>query len=196
MHELLTIRRRPPAPAADDLGAALHPVLRRVYAARGLLQPADLGLELARLLPVGSLQSVAAAVELLLEHRAGRILVIGDFDVDGATSTALVVRALRAWGFAHVDFLVPNRFVYGYGLTTGIVELAAQRAPTLLVTVDNGVSSHAGVALARARGIGVLITDHHLPGTTLPAANVIVNPTLRDAASAVARSRAWAWRST
>jgi single-stranded-DNA-specific exonuclease len=126
---------------------------------------------------VGSLGGVVAAVELLLAHRHhGRILVVGDFDADGATSTALMVRALRAWGFAGVDFLVPNRFEFGYGLTPEIVAVAATRQPTLLVTVDNGISSLAGVASARALGMDVLVTDHHLPGAQLPQANVIVNP--------------------
>jgi single-stranded-DNA-specific exonuclease len=139
----------------------------------------DLDLSLERLLPVSTLESIAAAVDLLLAHRAaGRVLVIGDFDADGATSTALVVRALRVWGFAAVDFLVPNRFEFGYGLTPEIVTLATSRAPSLIITVDNGVSSAAGVAQARAHGIDVLITDHHLPGMELPAANVIVNPNL------------------
>jgi single-stranded-DNA-specific exonuclease len=127
-------------------------------------------------MPVGTLDGVEAAVQLLLAHRDRRILVVGDFDADGATSTALIVRCLRAWGFASVDFLVPNRFEFGYGLTPEIVGLAAERAPTLIVTVDNGISSNAGVAAARARGIQVLVTDHHLPGATLPDADVIVNP--------------------
>ncbi|HEY2418109.1 MAG TPA: single-stranded-DNA-specific exonuclease RecJ, partial [Steroidobacteraceae bacterium] len=159
------------------MGETLHPVLRRAYAARGIREPAQLSTELSRLLPVGSLGGVAAAVELLLGHRqGGRILVIGDFDADGATSTALMLRALRAWGFAHVDFLVPNRFEFGYGLTAEIVAVAAARNPTLLVTVDNGISSIAGVASARALGLDVLVTDHHLPAEQLPQANVIVNP--------------------
>ena len=171
------IRRRPVSGDASALGAALHPVLRRAYAARGISDPSQLSTELSRLLPVGSLGGVTAAVELLLLHRAaGRILVIGDFDADGATSTALMLRALRAWGFASVDFLVPNRFEFGYGLTPEIVAVAAARKPTLLVTVDNGISSQAGVASARARGLDVLVTDHHLPGAELPQANVIVNP--------------------
>lgn len=160
-------------------GAGLHPVLRRIYLGRGVRTSDDLDLSLERLLPVSTLESIAAAVDLLLEHRAaGRVLVIGDFDADGATSTALVVRALRAWGFAAVDFLVPNRFEFGYGLTPEIVTLASGRTPSLIITVDNGISSAAGVAEARGRGIDVLITDHHLPGTDLPAANVIVNPNL------------------
>lgn len=162
-------------------GAGLHPVLARAYAARGVRTSAELDTSLARLLPVGTLEGVAAAVELLLAHRTGgRVLVIGDFDADGATSSALMVRALRSLGFSAVDFLVPNRFEFGYGLTPEIVALAALRSPTLIVTVDNGVSSHAGVAAARTRGIDVLITDHHLPGSALPDANVIVNPNLAD----------------
>jgi single-stranded-DNA-specific exonuclease len=157
---------------------SLPPVLARAYAARGIEDPGQLAHTLDRLLRVGSLDGVADAVGLLLAHRGaeGRVLVVGDFDADGATSSALIVRALRTWGWPEVDFLVPNRFEYGYGLTPEIVALAAERAPTLIVTVDNGISSIAGVAAARARGIDVLVTDHHLAGAELPAANVIVNP--------------------
>ncbi|TLY96776.1 MAG: single-stranded-DNA-specific exonuclease RecJ [Gammaproteobacteria bacterium] len=174
----LRVVRRAPGVQGAPLRGDLHPVLERVYAARGVRSAADLDTSLARLLPVGTLEGIAAAVDLLLQHRtAGRVLIIGDFDADGATSSALMVRALRSLGFA-VDFLVPNRFQFGYGLTPGIVSLAAARAPTLIVTVDNGISSNAGVAAARARGIDVLITDHHLPGALLPDANVIVNPNL------------------
>lgn len=173
---MLKIQRRDVAPGEAALGAELHPVLQRVYAARGLRSREDLDLSLERLAPVGSLGGAAAAAELLLRHAQRRVLVIGDFDADGATSTALVLRALRGCGFASVDFLVPNRFEYGYGLTPEIVAVASMRAPTLIVTVDNGISSHAGVAAARARGIDVLVTDHHLPAADLPDANVIVNP--------------------
>ena len=174
----LTVVRRAP-PAELQLAAGLNPVLARAYAARGVRTAADLDTSLARLLPVGTLEGIPAAVELLIAHRTGgRVLVIGDFDADGATSSALMVRSLRSLGFSAVDFLVPNRFEFGYGLTPEIVALAAQRSPTLIVTVDNGVSSHAGVAAARTRGIDVLITDHHLPGAELPDANVIVNPNL------------------
>ena len=169
------IRRRS---AGASLDAGLHPVLQRVYAARGVARAEELDLSLEHLLPVGSLDGVEAAVRLLAAHRRGRVLVIGDFDADGATSTAVVVRALRAMKFAHVDFLVPNRFRFGYGLTPGIVALAATRQPSLIVTVDNGVSSVDGVDAARALGIPVLITDHHLPGATLPRADAMVNPNL------------------
>src|ERR1700722_9821497 len=175
----LEIRRR--APNAGHFAAPLHPVLRRVYAARGIENASDLDLSLDRLLPVGSLEGLDAATRLLAVHRAaGRVLVIGDFDADGATSTALLVRALRAMNFAHVDFLVPNRFRFGYGLTPEIVALAASRTPSLIVTVDNGVSSVAGVEAAREIGVPVLVTDHHLPGAVLPRAAVIVNPNLPD----------------
>src|SRR5690348_5978613 len=172
--DLVIERRTPGANTITD--ATLHPVLQRAYAARGVRDRADLALTLDRLMPVSSLDCIESAVALILEHRERRILVIGDFDADGATSTALIVRCLRAWGFTSVDFLVPNRFEFGYGLTPEIVGLAAERAPALIVTVDNGISSNAGVAAARARGIQVLITDHHLPGAELPAAEVIVNP--------------------
>ncbi|MCX2958585.1 MAG: DHH family phosphoesterase, partial [Serratia symbiotica] len=106
------------------------------------------------------------------------IMVVGDFDADGATSTALTVLALRSMG-GSVDYLVPNRFEDGYGLSPEVVEQAAARGAELIVTVDNGVSSHAGVDVAHANGMQVLVTDHHLPGETLPAAEAIVNPNLR-----------------
>ncbi|MGH8134387.1 MAG: DHH family phosphoesterase, partial [Steroidobacteraceae bacterium] len=174
---LRVVRRAPPA--GVQLPSGLHPVLARAYAARGIRSAADLDTSLERLLPVGTLEGIPAAVELLLRHRTGgRVLIVGDFDADGATSSALMVRALRGLGFSAVDFLVPNRFEFGYGLTPGIVALAAARSPTLIVTVDNGISSNAGVAAARAHGIDVLITDHHLAGAQLPDANVIVNPNL------------------
>ncbi len=174
------IRRRPQAEPAD-FGPDLNPILRRVYAARGLSRREDLDLSLDRLLPVSSLEGVEAGASLLASHReSGRVLVIGDFDADGATGSALIVRALRALGFAHVDFLVPNRFRFGYGLTPEIVALAATRRPSLIVTVDNGVSSVEGVEAARGLEIPVLITDHHLPGAALPRAQVIVNPNLAD----------------
>jgi single-stranded-DNA-specific exonuclease len=171
----LVIERRA-ARGSEITDLALHPVLRRAYAARGVCDSQELELTLDRLMPVGTLDGVDAAVALVLQHLERRILVVGDFDADGATSTALIVRCLRAWGFASVDFLVPNRFEFGYGLTPEIVGLAAERNPSLIVTVDNGISSNAGVAAARARGIQVLVTDHHLPGSSLPDADVIVNP--------------------
>jgi single-stranded-DNA-specific exonuclease len=170
----LVIARRSCATEIAD--STLHPVLRRAYAARGVRDRNELLLTLDRLMPVGTLEGVDAAVQIILAHRERRILVVGDFDADGATSTALIVRCLRAWGFAAVEFLVPNRFEFGYGLTPEIVNLAAERSPSLIITVDNGISSNAGVAAARARGIQVLVTDHHLPGPTLPDADVIVNP--------------------
>jgi single-stranded-DNA-specific exonuclease len=178
------IRRRP-AGTPLDLPGDLHPILQRIYAARGISRRDDLDLSLNRLLPVSSLHGVEAAARLLASHQtAGRVLVIGDFDADGATGSALIVRALKGLRFAHVDFLVPNRFRFGYGLTPGIVALAAARRPSLIVTVDNGVSSIEGVEAARALGIPVLITDHHLPGAVLPRAEVIVNPNLASSAFA------------
>ncbi|MFO0509665.1 MAG: single-stranded-DNA-specific exonuclease RecJ [Gammaproteobacteria bacterium] len=164
--------------------AHLPPVLARAYAARGIGAADELEQSLDRLLRVSTLDGIDAAVQLLLAHRRpdGRVLVVGDYDADGATSSALIVRALRAYGWPEVDFLVPNRFEYGYGLTPEVVALAASRSPTLIVTVDNGISSVTGVAAARARGIEVLVTDHHLAGAELPAADAIVNPNLPGAA--------------
>lgn len=177
--KLRVVRRAGAHALLEGSAPELHPVLRRVYAARGIRSASEVRPALDRLLPVGTLDGVSAAAALLAEHRVnGRIVIVGDFDADGATSTAMVVRALRAWGFTSVDFLVPNRFEFGYGLTPGIVALAARRQPTLVVTVDNGISSLAGVADARSHGMDVLITDHHVPGAELPHANVIVNPNL------------------
>jgi single-stranded-DNA-specific exonuclease len=180
---MLEIVRRSEPGERPRLDLDLHPVLQRIYATRGVRDVAELTLSLQQLLPVGTLGGAQAAAELLCQHRAGaaRIIVIGDFDADGATSTALLVRALRSWGFAAVDFLVPNRFEFGYGLAPEIVALAIERGATLIVTVDNGISSHAGVERARAAGVEVLITDHHLPLAELPAANVIVNPNVAGA---------------
>ncbi|MFI4868994.1 MAG: single-stranded-DNA-specific exonuclease RecJ [Steroidobacterales bacterium] len=182
---LRIVRRASPLPA-PVLDPQMHPVLQRVYAARGVRSVEDLQLSMQQLLPIGTLGGVEAAAELLCQHRqrGELVLIIGDFDADGATSTALFVRALRSWGFAAVDFLVPNRFEFGYGLTPEIVALAALRRPALIVTVDNGISSNAGVAAARGCGIDVLITDHHLPAHELPHANVIVNPNVPGSAFA------------
>lgn len=162
--------------------SSLHPMLQRIYAARGVLDASDLDYALAGLEPVGSLEGIDEAVELLLAHRKRSILVVGDFDADGATSTALVLRCLREFGFERVDYLVPNRFDYGYGLTPEIVEVAATGKPDLLITVDNGISSLRGVTLANELGMQVLVTDHHLPGPKLPDAAAIVNPNLKGSA--------------
>jgi single-stranded-DNA-specific exonuclease len=171
-------------PDAVALPSHLSPLLQRLYAARGVTAERELALGLDALLPVSSLDNAQPAAELLLAHRAGRILVVGDFDADGATSSALMMRALNAWGFAAVDFMVPDRFRFGYGLTPGIVAAAVERKPSLIVTVDNGISSIEGVAAARAYGMEVLVTDHHLPGAELPDAQVIVNPNVPGAAFA------------
>ncbi|MDH5254440.1 MAG: single-stranded-DNA-specific exonuclease RecJ [Gammaproteobacteria bacterium] len=174
------IRCRPArAQFADALPPDLHPVLRRVLAAREVT-PAQLRPGLARLLPVGDLPGVAAAADRLADARAKgeRVLVIGDFDADGATATALAITCLRAFGFAEPGFLVPDRFLLGYGLSPGIAELAAARGPGLLLTVDNGITSLDGIRRARELGMEVLVTDHHLPGPELPDAACIVNPNL------------------
>ncbi|NNF39853.1 MAG: single-stranded-DNA-specific exonuclease RecJ [Woeseiaceae bacterium] len=147
---------------------------------RGLKAVGELDYGLASLAPVSALENLDKATDLVLANRERRITIVGDYDVDGATSTALVMRCLRAFGFADVDYLVPNRFDYGYGLSPEIVRVAAERKPALLITVDNGISSIAGVAEANALGMEVLVTDHHLPGAELPAASAIINPNLRD----------------
>jgi len=172
------IRRRQVPANAPALASAIHPVLARVYRARGIESAGQLDLALEHLLSPSLLLNADRAATLLADAlaRDSRIVVIGDFDADGATSTTVAVAALRAFGSRHVDYLVPNRFEYGYGLTPEIVELAARSNPDLIITVDNGISSLEGVAAARAMGIATLITDHHLAGRELPLADVIVNP--------------------
>jgi single-stranded-DNA-specific exonuclease len=163
-----------------DWPVGLHPVLRRVLARRPIASPAELELKLKHLVPVGQFGALARAVEVLLAHRDDRILIVGDFDADGATSAALAVLTLRDLGFADVRFFIPDRFTLGYGLSAEAVDVLGMQEPRLIVTVDNGISSVAGVAAARARGIDVLVTDHHLPPAVLPDANAIVNPNLVD----------------
>lgn len=156
----------------------IPPLLTRLYAARGVQSEAELDKSLARLIPFQQLKGIEAAVDLLvtaLEQRQ-RILIVGDFDADGATASTVGMLGLRLLGAAHVDYLVPNRFEYGYGLTPEIVEVALTREPQLLITVDNGISSVEGVAAAKKAGLKVLVTDHHLPGDELPLADAIVNP--------------------
>ena len=171
------VRRDVPATAAALAASGIHPVLARVFAARGVTTTEELDTRLARLPSFSLLMGIDAAAARLADAIAGRerILVIADYDADGATACAVAVRGLAAMG-AVVDFLVPNRFDYGYGLTREIVVEASTREPRLIVTVDNGIASHDGVAEAAARGIEVLITDHHLPAATLPAPALIVNP--------------------
>ena len=175
----INIQRR--ALVAHHLPGDLHPVLARIYAARSVTAPEQLEHALDRLLPYHGLMGISQAAALLADAVIAqqRILILGDFDADGATSCALAVRALRLLGVAHVDYLVPNRFEYGYGLTPEIVAVAAQRQPDLLITVDNGISSVDGVRAAKAAGMRVVVTDHHLPGEQLPDADAIVNPNQR-----------------
>jgi single-stranded-DNA-specific exonuclease len=167
-------------PLPDNMPALgnIHPVLARLYAARKVTTPTQLEYGLKHLLPYQDLTGIDAAIDLLVTalQQQQRVLVVGDFDVDGATSTTLALEALRMFGLEQVDYLVPNRFKYGYGLTPEIVAVAAESRPDLIITVDNGISSLAGVAAANERGIQVLITDHHLAGATLPTAAAIVNP--------------------
>ncbi len=170
-------------PAADaDRLPGLPPLLARIYAARGIVDAADVDHGLRGLQAPDSLPDIQRAGERLARAVLDdeRILVVGDFDADGATSVALALTLLRALGAARVEFIVPNRFDFGYGLSPEIVDLAARREPAVLVTVDNGVSSVAGVARANEHGIDVIVTDHHLPGDVLPDAYAIVNPNLPD----------------
>lgn len=164
-------------PVADGPAVHDHPLLDRLYRARGVTEAAELDTQLKHLLPWQSLKGIDASVELLQQalQQGWRVLIVGDYDVDGATSTTLALESLGAFGL-NVDFLLPNRFEYGYGLSPEIVELALRQQPDLIITVDNGIASLDGVAAAKAAGVRVLVTDHHLPGAELPVADAILNP--------------------
>ena len=175
----LAIRRRA-VPAHGPWPVTVPPVLQRVYAARGVCGPADAELKLANLLPPDSLGQLDAAVTLLADAIAtdARIVVVGDFDCDGATGTAVAVRGLRLLGARDVVHQVPHRHRHGYGLSPALVADLVPLAPSLVLTVDSGIACHAGVAAAKAHGWRVLVTDHHLPGDRLPDADAIVDPNL------------------
>lgn len=159
---------------------AEHPLLDRLYRARNIQNAQQLDRTLSAMLAPNLLRGMESAVNLLVKFRqnGGQIVVVGDFDADGATSTALMVQALQQLGFPYVDFLVPNRFEQGYGLSVEVAKLALEKGVELLITVDNGISSFEGVDFLKQHQVDVLITDHHLPSETLPAADAIVNPNL------------------
>jgi single-stranded-DNA-specific exonuclease len=177
------IQRRAVPASACDWSASLHPVLRRMYAARGIGAAGEIEHRLGGLLAPAQLGGIARACELLEAalREDSTVVIVGDFDADGATGTAVAVRGLRMLGARRVEYGVPNRFTHGYGLSPALVDELVARHPRLtdnglLITVDNGVAAHAGVATAKAKGLRVIVTDHHLPGATLPEADAIVNP--------------------
>ncbi|CEO40280.1 single-stranded-DNA-specific exonuclease RecJ [Photobacterium kishitanii] len=176
---MIEIKRRP---VADPQGfsSAIPAILQRIYASRGITNDAELERGAKGLLNYNQLHGMADAVALLVTALANntRIIIVGDFDADGATSSALSVLALKMLGCGNVDYLVPNRFDDGYGLSPEVAQQAIDRGAELIMTVDNGVSSITGVAAAKAQGVQVLVTDHHLPGDCLPAADAMVNPNL------------------
>lgn len=176
--QLHKIKRRQAALSEDLVASDLHPLLKRIYANRNIQHLEQIDYKLERLLDYRSLKDIELAADIVADAviKQKKIVVVGDFDADGATSTALMLRALHAFGLLSASYLVPNRFEYGYGLTPEIVEVALQYAPDLIVTVDNGISSLQGVEVANKNNVRVVITDHHLPGDTLPAADAIVNP--------------------
>lgn len=179
----IVARSVPPAVARALVGAGVHPLLARVYAARGIAAATELDADVRGLLPPAGMKNAEAAAALLADHiaRGRRLLIVADYDCDGATACAVGMRALAAFG-AHVDYFVPNRFETGYGLSPQVVDLVAPARPDLIITVDNGIGSVEGVAHARGRGIETLVTDHHLPGDELPDAACIVNPNQADCA--------------
>ncbi len=173
----ITTRSSPPRVVWQLEQQGLHPLLARLYAARGIKDKSELDYELKSLLPPTALTNATEAAHLLADaiEAEAKMLIIGDYDCDGATATAVGMRALKMLG-ADVNFLLPDRFKLGYGLSPEIVDVAAQQSPDLIITVDNGIASLEGVARAQQHGIATLITDHHLPAQTLPAADCIVNP--------------------
>ncbi|WP_298440584.1 single-stranded-DNA-specific exonuclease RecJ [uncultured Ferrimonas sp.] len=174
---MVRISRRPDV-APEQLLPELPPLLAQIYARRGITQASQLQLELNDLLSPQTMAGLTEGAQLLANAVAAqqRIIIVGDFDADGATSSAVVMLALQAMGAKFVEYLVPNRFDYGYGLSPPLVALAQQAGAEVLITVDNGISAHAGVDAAKAAGMTVIVTDHHLPGQTLPNADVIINP--------------------
>lgn len=178
---LIRQRHAEPTPALLN---KVPPLLARIYAGRQIQDPAELQLDAAGLHPPALLADIDKAAALLVQMRAqqGRILIVADFDADGATSCALVIRALTQMGFHHIDYIVPDRFTCGYGLSPEVADMALARKPDLVMTVDNGISSHTGVDTLKEAGVKVLITDHHLPGDSLPDADAVVNPNRRDCA--------------
>jgi single-stranded-DNA-specific exonuclease len=178
LHAKRELRQRQPQSVSDQLPETLHPVIRRILLARNITDEQSLDLKLGRLHPPQALSGIQQAAEILADAIVSgqSILIVGDFDADGATGTAVAVRALRLMAASEVDFRVPNRFEFGYGLSVGLVETLVDKPPDVLVTVDSGISSIAGAARARSMGCKLIITDHHLPGETLPDADAIVNP--------------------
>lgn len=179
----MLIRQRHAEPS-EALLANVPPLLARIYAGRQIQDPAELQLDAAGLHPPAQLTDIEKAAALLvnIRNRQGRILIVADFDADGATSCALVIRALTQMGYHHIDYIVPDRFTCGYGLSPEVADMALARKPDLVITVDNGISSITGVASLKSAGVQVLITDHHLPGDSLPEADAIVNPNRQDCA--------------
>ncbi len=173
----VTIRRRE-IPSGNTLDENLSPLLNRIYLARNISSTAELDYGLKHLPSPFVMKGMQEAVSLLTEALTTdqKIMIVGDFDADGATSTTVMMQGLHAMGAKQVSFLVPDRFKFGYGLTPEIVEVAAQQNPDLIITVDNGIASMDGVARAKEKGIRVLVTDHHLPGDELPDADAIINP--------------------
>lgn len=175
----LNISRR----TIPDINAAftqLPPILARLFASRGVVADQELNYSASGLHHFGTMAGMSKALEILCEAqlKQRKIIIVGDFDADGATSTCVLMLGLPMFGFKHLDFLVPNRFDFGYGLSPEIVEVAAQQGAQLIITVDNGISSLSGVETAKALGIPVIVTDHHLPGETLPNADAIINPNI------------------
>lgn len=160
------------------LPSHLHPIIKQIYASRGMCSEKELTLKVSHLHDVMTLKGINQGCKLLFDalKKQQKIIIIGDFDADGATSTALMMDALQQFGAQDIDFIVPNRFEYGYGLSPEIVQIAADKGAELLITVDNGISCLAGVKKAKQLGLTVIITDHHLPGSCLPSADAIINP--------------------
>lgn len=174
---MLNIQRRSYTENTPEL-ASFHPIVQRIYSGRGITSQDQIKRSAGQLLPLSTMKGLDQACEVLFEvlNQQQHITIVGDFDADGATSTSLMMLGLRKLGFQHVDFKVPNRFDYGYGLSPALAEEIIKTNTNLVITVDNGISCIPGIDIVKAAGIKVLVTDHHLPGKELPNADAIVNP--------------------
>jgi len=174
----LTVKRRPQIESDVFSGLSIHPLIARLYLARGIESADQVNYQLKNLLHPNDLSDIEKAAQIIIDaiQQQRKIVIVGDFDADGATSTAVALRCLLAFGSVNHDYLVPNRFDYGYGLTEKLVDELVKMDAELIITVDNGISSVNGIQRAREIGMQVVVTDHHLPGTELPPANAIVNP--------------------
>ncbi|MCB1605314.1 MAG: DHH family phosphoesterase, partial [Xanthomonadales bacterium] len=177
---MIQIKRRE-VPETNNLeGLGLSKLIQRLYLSRGITEPSQINYKLQNLLHSSKLSNIKKAAGIVVSciQKNEKIVIVGDFDADGATATALSIRAIKAFGYDNIEYLVPNRFDFGYGLSSQLIPILQSMQTDLIITVDNGISSISGTAKAKEAGMKVIITDHHLPAEELPDADAIVNPNL------------------